>query len=266
MTTLAKDLWSLVRGQQYVAPQDLAEAVEEEVQRPPLDFRTRLLIRDSVEALRHYWGPRRCQEWLAASPVRERIETICAENLGKPGFPYLREQIMEPTDPEDVRRMFREVGDLLRKPVHVNVGGSIALILTGYLARGTQDVDVVNELPPEIRGLGKPLEDVQRRYRIQLAHFQSHYLPAGWSGRVHSLGAFGKLYVYLVDVYDVVLSKLFSAREKDRDDLRVLLPLLERETLLRRLRDTCQDMFAAPDLRGKAERNWYILTGESLPS
>jgi hypothetical protein len=72
--------------------------------------------------------------------------------------------------------------------------------------------------------------------------------------------------VYLVDVYDIFLGKLFSTRTKDRDDLRVLLPLLDRETLMRRLHDTCQDMRAAPDLQGKAERNWYILTGESLPS
>jgi hypothetical protein len=35
---------------------------------------------------------------------------------------------------------------------------------------------------------------------------------------------------------------------------------------MRRLRDTTQDLLAAPNLREKAEQNWYIIYGESLPS
>lgn len=50
---------------------------------------------------------------------------------------------------------------------------------------------------------------------MALNHFQSHYLPAGRPDRVRSLGRFGKLDVFLVDVYDVLLSKLFSDRNKD---------------------------------------------------
>jgi hypothetical protein len=105
-----------------------------------------------------------------------------------------------------------------------------------------------------------------RRYRLRLAHFQSHYLPSGWDQRVHSLGTFGRLQVFLVDVYDVFLSKLFSRREKDRDDLRVLAPQLDKEILTRRLRETAAPLSSDPNLRPSAEQNWYILFGEPLPS
>jgi hypothetical protein len=70
----------------------------------------------------------------------------------------------------------------------------------------------------------------------------------------------------LVDAYDVFLSKLFSARTKDRDHLRALVPQLDKEVLVRQLKETTQSMLAAPGLREKAENNWYILYGESLPS
>jgi Nucleotidyltransferase of unknown function (DUF6036) len=88
----------------------------------------------------------------------------------------------------------------------------------------------------------------------------------GWRNRIHSLDLFGDVLVYLVDPYDVVLSKIYSAREKDRDDLRAVVPQLDKDTLLRKLKETTQSMLAAPDLRTKAENNWKILFGEPLPS
>ena len=99
----------------------------------------------------------------------------------------------------------------------------------------------------------------------QLTHFQAHYLPQGWQQRLHSQEPFGRLQVSLVDAYDVFLSKLFSARIKDRDDLRMLAPQLDKATIMRRLRDTTHELFAAPGLREKAEQNWYIIYGEPLP-
>jgi hypothetical protein len=67
-------------------------------------------------------------------------------------------------------------------------------------------------------------------------------------------------------MYDVVLSKLFSARSKDRDDLRALLPQLDKKTLISKLKETCASMLASPDLLQKAKNNWSILYGETLPT
>ena len=134
------------------------------------------------------------------------------------------------------------------------------------LSRRTEDIDVADEVPSELRSQHELLATLAVRYGLELTHFQSHYLPMGWQLRLRSQEPFGQLHVYLVDACDVFLRKLFSARLKDRDDLRMLAPQLDKGTIIRRLRDTTQDLLAAPDVREKAEQNWYIIYGESLPT
>jgi hypothetical protein len=260
------ELWELVWGKPHIDPRALAAAIEGEILRPgPLDFRTRLLIRDSITALERFWGTDRLEAWLRGSHSREAIERIRHESPGPAGFPFLQEALVQATDPETVRQFLRELGVRLYHPIRLAIGGSIALILPGYLQRATQAIDVVDEVPAELREQHALLADLAQRYGLQLTHFQSHYLPTGWQARLHTLEPFGKLQAALVDVYDVFLSKLFSARTKDLDDLRLLLPGLDRAVIAQRLHDGCAPLLAEPALRQQAEQNWYILTGEALP-
>src|SRR5262245_51517405 len=249
MATQSKDLWTLVWGKPYIDAGSLAEAVADHVQRPSLDFRTRLLIRDSVDALKDHWGPNRLYDWLYRCPAREQIESICREPLGEPGFPTIKERLMDKVDPEVVRQLFRHLGTNLHHPVRIDVGGAISLIMPGYLHRDTEDIDVANEVPREIRDQHALLAELRRLYGLYFGHFQSHYLPSGWETRLHYLDRFGDLTVYLADVYDVFLGKLVSIREKDVGDLRVLLPQLDKQVLTQRLKQTMTSMLAAEDLR-----------------
>jgi hypothetical protein len=262
----SKDLWSLVLDQPQVDPVELVEAIEEQVRRGDLDYRSRLLIHDSLDALADSWGKDRLLDWLQRTPERATVEDIWHRQYEKLGFPFLKNRIMEATRPETVRQFFRELSQHVSRPVRLEVAGAIALILPGYLTRRTEDIDVVNEVPEELRSQHAVLGRLAERYGLELGHVQSHYFPKDWQQRLHSLEPFGQLQIALIDVYDVFLSKLFSARDKDRDDLRMLLPQLDKETIVRKLRETTQDMLAAAGLREKAEKNWYILTGESLPS
>ena len=173
---------------------------------------------------------------------------------------------MEKTDPAVVRELFRNLGTKIRRPVTLFVGGSIALIMPGLLERVTDDIDVVDELPKEIRAQHALLDQFPKLYGLQLGHFQSHYLPSGWDKRLHYLDTFADLKVYLVDPYDVFLSKLTSIRTKDMADMRTLVPQLDKETLVQRLKGTTAAMLSAQDLRERAEKNWYILFGENLPA
>src|SRR5437588_9374273 len=102
-----KDLWSLVLDPGQIAPLELAEAIQDQASQDTLDFRTRLLIRDGLEALRKYWGQGRLMAWVAGCPVRGRLESIWHEDLGAPGFPFLGEQLMEPTRPETIQAFLR---------------------------------------------------------------------------------------------------------------------------------------------------------------
>lgn len=267
IAALPKDLWGLVNYHQYLDPRDLTSAIEDQIARGDVDYRTRVLIRDSVKALRNYWGPERLAAWLAVSPAGKEIDAILRQEFDDDrGFPSLVRRVMDITRPETIEQFLRELSTHVQKPLRLDVGGSASLILQGKLSRKTEDVDVVDEVPAVLRTQYALLRDLQLRYGLELAHFQRHYLPMQWERRVHSLPAFGRMQVFLVDVYDVFLSKLTSIRTKDLDDLRVLHPQLDKETLTQLLKDTMQSTLAAPELRGRAEKNWFILYGESLPA
>ncbi len=260
------DLWEVVWGKPQVDPHALADAVgRAALGEPALDYRTRLLIRDSVRALQRRWGPEGLERWLRRLPARDAVERICREAFAEVGFPLLQEVLVDRTDPETVRQFFRELGVRLHRPARLVVGGSIALILPGLLQRATQDIGVVDEVPEEIRREHALLDELSRSYGLQLTHFQSRFLPAGWDARVQTLKPFGQLQAALVGPLDVFLSKLFSGRRKDLDDLRVLLPGLDRAAVLRRLGESCAALLGDPALRRQAEQNGYVLTGGALP-
>jgi hypothetical protein len=259
------DLWNLVQDRPQIDPNDLADAVVTQVAEEALDYRTRLLIRDSIEALRHFWGSKKLDAWLAQCPFKERMRFICQEEFEKIGFPSLQRRIMDKTKPERVRQFFELVGQQLQHPVRVYVAGSIALILPGFLSRRTEDVGVVGEVPDEIRKNHALTDQLEKTFGLHFGHVQTHYFPMGWQDRAHSLDYFGGLQVFLLDVYDVFLSKLFSARLKDQEDLLVLAPQLEKAVLIEKLKTNASSFLAAPRLLQLAEGNWRILYGEVLP-
>lgn len=265
MPSAVADLWMLTCGRPQVDPNDLAEAVTVEAARDNLDYRTRLLIRDSVAALKSHWGTARWKQWLESNPQRDRIEAILNEEFDEIGFPLLEESLMEKTEPELLRQFFDYLGRRLRLDLRINVAGSAALILPGYLARHTEDIDIVDEVPKEIRENHQLLDELKTTFRLYLGHVQSHYFPIGWQDRVHYLDSFEGLTVYLVDVYDIFLSKLFSSRAKDMADLRLLAPQLNKEKLVEQFKATCGSFLASPRLLQLATDNWHILFGEDLP-
>jgi len=172
---------------------------------------------------------------------------------------------MEPTRAESILEFLEELGGRLRTPSRVDIGGSAVLIVRRLLVRSTDDIDVVDELPPALRHEHALLGDLAQRYGLRLAHFQSHYLPSGWQLRVESFGRFGQLETYLLDPYDVCVSKLFSQRTKDLDDLRHLKHHIDKERLAQRLVSAGGSLRGEERLRAAAELNWRVLFGEPLP-
>jgi hypothetical protein len=266
MVARIRDLWSLALDFPQVDPNDLAEAVRQQAGEEPLDYRTRLLIRDSVDALTSYWGESRAARWLANTPTGPTIRAICRQEYEEIGFPSLRRRLMDKTRPETIRQFLEEAGRSLHNPIRIYVGGSVALIMPGYVNRRTEDIDIVGEVPKELRENYALMDALKARYTLYLGHVQPHYFAKGWQNRAHSLDTFGRLQVFLLDVHDVFLSKLFSMRDKDRDDLRVLIPQLDKDVLVRHFKENADDFLAAPDLKQLATDNWKILFGEDLPS
>ena len=259
------DLWSLVQGTPSVDRSALLRAIAREVESGEhLDFRTRLLIRDSFNAIARHWGREQSLQRLKPA-AREAIEAILASDLGEVGFPSLEHRLMEHTSADAFLEFLRELGGGTREPAKLEVGGAGALILGGYLSRATEDLDAVDQIPAALRDQHELLDVLANRYGLRLTHFQSHFLPQGWRDRLHSLGHFGAIELYLVDVHDIFVGKLFSNREKDRDDLRMLARQLDKSVLVERLLAFARSLMAEAKLRPNAERNWYILYGDQLP-
>src|SRR5205085_7702539 len=130
-------------------------------------------------------------EWIARSPQGSRIQGICAslsssQYKDETGFPSLSSRIMEPIKPDMVVRFFQELSHHVSRPATLLVGGSIALMLAGHLSRWTDDVDVVDEVPSELREQHQLRDELAKRFGLHLAHFQSHYLPDRWRNRLRS--------------------------------------------------------------------------------
>jgi hypothetical protein len=263
---LVKDsLWQLARGGHLIDARALASALEAQAGEFQPDFRTRLLIRDSLTALASYWGRERFDKWLAASASRDSLLKYQNADLGPEGFPTIALRIMDATKPEAVLEFLRTLGAGVVRPARLDIGGSTSLILLGDLSRQTDDIDAVDEVPAVLRTEHDLLDRLARRFGLRLTHFQSHYLPVGWKDRVHSLGRFGQLDVYLVDVYDVLVSKLFSAREKDLDDLRAMAPRIDKRVLESRVQQYAGPLLAERRYAQSAKQNWYVVYGEALP-
>lgn len=173
---------------------------------------------------------------------------------------------MNKTQPDAIRQYFEHLGQNFSKKLHLDIAGAVSLILSGYVERATSDIDVVGEIPAEIRSQHKLLDELENLHGLHLGHVQTHYFPKGWSERVHSFGLFRHLEVSLVDVYDVYLSKLFSARLKDLGDLKLLTPQIDKAILVERFTRTCADFLVVQRLRELATNNWRILFSEDLPA
>lgn len=206
----SESLWDLALGGTWIDPQAMAAAIVEAMDEPAPDFRTRLLIHESLLALRRKWGEARFQQWVQSTGSSRQIVGLLESQIGPEGFGSLVERIMEPTRVETVQQFLRELGMSIDRPLRITIGGSGALILAGQLSRRTEDIDIVDEVPVEMRSQHELLDQLAQRYGLRLAHFQSHYLPAGWEQRVRSLGVFGRIEVDAVDSYDILLGKLFS--------------------------------------------------------
>jgi hypothetical protein len=259
------DPWELIWGQPYIDALQLAAAIEEDLQHTPEpDFRTRLLVQDAARAIQSFWGSRKFGRWLQSSPVGARVRNILEEDLGEPGFPSIRRRLVSTIGADQVQQIFDLLGRGIHHRVEVTIAGSIPTLIEGLTSRPTADIDLVNEVPDEIRKQKRLLEKIETEFGLTLGHVQSHYLPANWEQRRKYLGDFGGLRVYLVDEYDIFVSKLSSKQEKHQQDLRVLAPKLDREIARERLLRDGQAFLKESSLRPQIEENWKFIYQEPL--
>jgi hypothetical protein len=259
-----RDLWSMTIDSQWIDVADFTRAVSDECLQTGHDFRTRLLIRDSLLALACHFEPADPLQLLAPA-AKEKAKAIFYEELGEVRFPSLSRRLMDHARSDKVLEFLAELGRACRTPARIDIGGSASLILSDLLDRYTEDVDAVDEVPSVLRNDHELIDRLVQRFDLRLAHFQSHYLPDGWKRRVHSIGVFGQLTVFVVDPVDIFVGKVFSKREKDLDDCRTLKRQLDWPTIVARLQSSAGPLRAIPSALSAAEHNWGVLTNDPLP-
>jgi hypothetical protein len=245
----------------------LAAAIESEIAQSSgkLDFRTRLLIRDGLDALQTFWGTEKMGDWLDHAHSSDDLRGIREAALGEAGFPSLVHRIMNTTQPQTVLQFLRELATHCPRPTRLEIGGAIAGILAGVLSRHTKDIDIVDDVPVVLRSQHELLDDLANRFGLRLTHFQSRYLPTGWQTWLRQFDRFGNLQMMLLHSFDLFIGKLFSQRAKDRDDLRDMARQLDKAAMETRLRETTAGLSADARLAKFAADNWFILYGESIP-
>ena len=189
---------------------------------------------------------------------------ILNEDLGEPGFPSIRRRLVASIGSPEIHQIFELLGRAVHGTIDVHIAGSIPTLINGLTARPTEGIDFVDEVPAELRRQRALLRTIQSEFGLTLGHVQSHYLPAHWHDRRHWLGDFGGLRVYVLDEYDVFVSKLSSTHKKHQDDLRVLAMKLDRDIARNGLIIHSRASMDDPKSRSQIEENWRFIFQEPL--
>lgn len=263
MVRPANDLWSMIWNQHWLPPEELWQKVQRAAIEPDLDSRSQLLIRDCLNALAIRIGDSQLRERIRATHDPARIDHLWSAHFDEPGFPSLENRIVEPLSQPNIDRFFTYLGGRLRQPTTIIVGGSISLMLAGIIARQTEDVDVVDDIPDPIRRDHQLMDDLRATQKLSLGHFASHYLPEGWEGRVKYYQHFDRLTVKLIDPLDVLVGKVFSLRNKDLLDLQEAWAKLDQAEFRSRLERFTRGLRTVGYLAERSKLNWKVLTGEA---
>ncbi len=262
-------LWNLL-ARPTIDPATLARAIETVVVEPNLDWRTLQLVKEGWAALEESIESGSLNDYLLAGSSSQIAEEIRARSEDARNthcdvrFPSLNERLTPHLSPTTIRQFLRELGSAIAHPVIITMGGAASLVLRGLLSRATEGVDVVDEVPAEIRDEREILQELSVRYGLHLTHFHSHYLPRDWESRTIDFGTFGKIQVRLIDVLDIIAGKVYSARPKDLDDFRVLSLNLNNEELRQRVLQGSSTLISSDQDRRQAVTNWYIVYGDDL--
>jgi len=121
-----------------------------------------------------------------------------------------------------------ELDSLLDEPVQFHYIGGFAAVVKYGLPRGTNDLDYFSLVPAnrmrdlqEMAGEGSPLA---RKHKVHVHHAGVATRPENYAERMKEVlpGQFKNIRLFVLDPYDLVLSKLSRNIERDREDVKHL--------------------------------------------
>ena len=119
-----------------------------------------------------------------------------------------------------------ELDNLLDEPFEFHCIGGFAVVVQYGLPRGTNDLDYFTLVPAnriaELEELAGEGSDLARKHKVHVHHAAVATLPENYEERMKEIfpGHFKKIRLFVLDPYDLILSKLSRNIERDRDDVK----------------------------------------------
>jgi uncharacterized nucleotidyltransferase DUF6036 len=130
------------------------------------------------------------------------------------------------------REFLEELDSLLDETIELHCIGGFAVVSAYGLTRSTNDLDYVTLVPfnrvaalQELAGEGSPLA---RKHKVHIQHVGVATVPENYQERMRELyaGHFKNMRLFILDPYDLVLSKLSRNADRDREDTAYLAKTL----------------------------------------
>lgn len=160
-----------------------------------------------------------------------------------------------------------------KSDIEIVLAGAAACLITGVLDQTltTMDCDVLDFNPQAVRDavlraareaaseLG--LSTTWLNDDVQGIEVQQDMLPVGWRQRCCNVGVYGKLHVLALDRFDLLATKLFAGRAKDRDHLVKMRPSADEVNRLREYLDSLHEAYRRNTNRVQIAKAHKILDG-----
>ena len=133
---------------------------------------------------------------------------------------------MEPVTPQTLTEFLTRLGERYSDPATLYLLGGSALLLLGN-PRQTLDIDYTTDLnPQQQQALETIMNELAAQYRLDIeavpiAEFVP--LPPGAETRMRFIARYGKIDVYVFDLYTIALSKIARGFDTDLEDVLFLI-------------------------------------------
>lgn len=126
------------------------------------------------------------------------------------------------------KEFLEEFDSLVDEAVELHCIGGFAVVSAYGLTRSTNDLDYVTLVPfnriadlQNIAGAGSPLA---RKHKVHIQHAGVATVPENYQVRMRELYAnrFENIRLFVLDPYDLILSKLSRNADRDREDIAFL--------------------------------------------
>lgn len=135
---------------------------------------------------------------------------------------------MSPDPPQPWKSFLRELDGLLNEPFQFHCIGGFAVVAAYSLSRSTNDLDYISLNPcdgiPELQRLAGEGSALAKKHNVFVHHVGVASVPENYDERLTELyaGRFKNILLFVLDPYDLVLSKLSRNAERDREDVKQL--------------------------------------------